>query len=141
MYTKKIAKWKFDKANWSNYVNKVILPVQFHDHNQDNCTIVNSILAACINNIPQTSTTISTKYCCFWWNDECKLALSNAKRHFRIVNNNHCPRNVIEFRRLDAIATRVLLDAKSSNWQEYLPGGGTPYLKVTSMFRLLDISP
>ena len=28
--------------------------------------------------------------------------------------------NVIEFRRLEAIASRTLLQAKSTNWQQYL---------------------
>ena len=119
-YTSKPAKWKFESANWANFKRQVSLPTIIFDFNLAYNEIVENILNVSSNNIPQTSTNFSPKYNCFWWNEACKVALKNAKRQERLVHRNHSPANVQEYRRLDAIATRTLLEAKSSNWKKFL---------------------
>ena len=120
MYNFKPAKWKFGEAKWSDYRREVSLPTVLFDHNSANQEIINNILSASANTIPRTGTSVSPKYNCFWWNEDCKIALSNVKRQFRLLNRNHCPANKIEYHRLDAIASRTLKEAKSINWKTYL---------------------
>ena len=79
-----------------------------------------TILNSCSTAIPKTGSRISTKYCCFWWTPECKIALSNAKRQLRTLRRFHCPANVVEYKRLDAIATRTLREAKSLGLRNFL---------------------
>ena len=120
MYTTKTPRWKIADANWSIYKNNVSLPEQHLDVNDYSLAIINSIANSCTLAIPKTSSKVSNKYCCFWWTPECKLALSNAKRQFRILQGFHSDANLVEYKRLDAIATRTLLEAKSTSWKKYL---------------------
>ena len=120
IYTTKLPKWKFAEANWRTYHNTVSLPDQIADCNIYYSNIITSILNACSSSIPKTGTKINNKYSCFWWTPECKQALSNAKRQFRILQRFHCPANVVEYRRLDAIATRTLLEARNVSFKNYL---------------------
>ena len=120
LYTSKPAKWKFDNANWANFKQQVSLPTIIFDINAAHQQIVESILNVCSDNIPKTSTSFSPKYNCFWWNDDCAEALRKVRRQERLVHRNHSPANVQEYRRLDALATRTLLEAKSNNWKEFL---------------------
>ena len=120
MYSKKPAKWKFKEANWSNFRQEVSIPNVIFNHNSANQEVVNSILTACGSSIPRTSTHVAYEYNCFWWNDDCKIAIGNAKRQLRLLTRNHCPANLLEYRKFDAITSRTLLDAKSNNWKNYL---------------------
>ena len=120
LYATKSPRWKLTEANWSNYKNSISLPEHPIGINEYNFKIVSSINDSCKLAIPKTKSIISTKYSCFWWTPGCKLALSNAKRQLRTLQRFHSPANIVEYKRLDAIATRTLLEAKSVSWQKYL---------------------
>ena len=96
---------------------KCMLNISSQINNENTLTesINKSILEACNESIPKTSTTLSSKYSCFWWNESCKEALSKAKKELRTLQRHHRPEKVGECRRLDALASRTLLEAKRSN--------------------------
>ena len=116
LYVTKSPKWKLSEANWPLYKRNISIPDQILNINNYNSSIIKAINDSCSAAIPKTSSRVSSKYCCFWWTPACKVALSNAKRQFRILQRFWCPANVAEHRRLEAIATRTLLDAKSTNF-------------------------
>ena len=119
-YATKCPKWKFSEADWRTFNRVVSLPDLTLDHNVFNLSIVSAIMSSCNLAIPKTGTRVNSKYCCFWWTPGCKEALSKAKRQFRTLRRFWSPANVAEHRRLEAIATRTLLEAKSVSWQQYL---------------------
>ena len=120
LYTSKSAKWKLPEANWAIFRNSVTLPDTFSDPNEDNHFITTKILDACSVSIPRTSTNVSSKYSCFWWNDDCAEALNNTKRQLRKLYKRHTPADIIEYFRLNAISRKCLIQAKRSSWIEKL---------------------
>ena len=120
LYTSKSAKWKFTEANWRLYKDVIALPEQFDNPDEANQSIICKIIQSATIAIPRTGTRAPSKYCCFWWNNQCSEALDNAKRQLRKLFRNHTPFNVTEHNRLEAIAQLTLLNSKKESWKQYL---------------------
>ena len=120
MYTTKPIKYKLKEANWSEYSQRTTLPDTYDDANTDCTTIVETILGIAKETIPTTNPNVNTKYNAIWWRDSCKTVLDNVNNQFNILKRRHTPQDIIEYNRLEAIATQELLDAKRTSWQNYL---------------------
>ena len=143
LYAHGPVRWKVDKADWPKFRTSVSLPSVFHDSNSACRSVVTALMEACDGSVPRTSGIVSAKYCCYWWDDNCSSALGAAKRQLRLLNRNHNPANVAEYKHLDAIASRTLLEAKISNWRQNLStvNKDTDVRQVWKVIKSLDGKP
>ena len=119
-YRNKTAKYKLKEANWTGFTNNIILPNVFTNANNDCNKIIESFISAANQYIPKTSTVVNPRYNVIWWRESCDVALANARRQFRILKRNHTVENIVEYNRLEAIATKEVNDAKNSCWISFL---------------------
>lgn len=139
MYSTKPAKWKFDGADWDKYRRLAVLPQEYLDPDIACSEMVQCLFDSGLEAIPRTSTSVNSKYCCFWWNDECKDAVINARRQLRVVYRSACPDTVNEYYRLNALACQTMLFYKRLNWREFIGTVNmhTSYEKIWRVIRAL----
>ena len=136
LYSTKPARWKFDNADWDMYRRVAVLPQEFLDPDIACLELVESLFNSGLEAIPRTSTTTKSKYCCFWWNDDCKDAVVAARRQLRVVYRSASPNAVDEYYRLNAAACQTMLYYKRLNWREFL-GTVNMYTSLTKIWRVI----
>ena len=107
-YSKRSIRYKLDKADWINYRLNVKLPNTFTSATLDLTRILTSFIEVASEYIPTSNPNVNTKYNVLWWRDSCKVALSNAKKQFRILKRNHTRENITLFNMLEALAIREI---------------------------------
>jgi len=80
------------------------------------CLFETSIREPALEAIPQSKR--SLKIAVPWWNKQCDIAVKN-KACFNWMKRTWPLRDVIIFKRCRAKARRVILEAKSSSWQQF----------------------
>ena len=122
-FTPKISKfrWKFNKADWPlfTYATRDIK----YDHTLS-CSsnlkyFTEKIILTGKDYIPHADThTLSTHNP--WWNTDCKKAKQNKNRARRKYIGTKDPCDLIEFKRLKAIARKVYHEAQRESWKTYV---------------------
>ena len=113
--------WKLDKADWSlfNFSTRNII----YDENKPCSTnlqiFMDRVLKAAKECIP-FSDSFSLKTCNPWWNEECKRAKREKNRARRKYLKTKNPVDLIEFKRLKAVARRTYNVAQKTSWQTYV---------------------
>ena len=67
--------------------------------------------------IPQSKR--SLKIAASWWNKQCDIAVKNKEHAFNRMKRTWLSRDIIIFKRCRVKARRVLLEAKSTSWQQF----------------------
>lgn len=127
-----IEKFMFKKANWPLYQSKVdellmALPVidpRVENSVNDITSEFSSLILEAANlSIPKNNNSRKKKQV-YWWNEECKKAILDQKKAFRLYKkNSHTDQSVqlkIEFMKKRAIARRTLKNSRRNSWREFV---------------------
>ena len=121
-------KWKTKNANattwtaWQTNVNN--FPPQVYDPLEDRYKhLKESILTPSAEIFKKSSDKIETKHNYPWWNEECSRVTALRKRARRRVeksrNKTSRQDNIREYRRINALAIKTLMDTQKSFWANY----------------------
>lgn len=55
-----------------------------------------------------------------WWSKECDEAVRSRNKAYRRLRKYPMLVNVIEYKRLRAVARRIIKDAKRNSWRKFL---------------------
>jgi len=76
-----------------------------------------SVREAAQEAIPQSSE--SNKITVPWWNKQCDIAVKNKKHAFNRMKRTRLQCDIIIFKRCRAKPGKIILEAKTSSWQQY----------------------
>jgi len=114
-----IPKWNFSKAYWlkfNNYCDQTLSSVST-SLEYSYCLFETSVREGAQEAIPQSKE--SHKITVPWWNKQCDIAVKNKKHAFNRMKLTRLECDIIIFKRCRAKARRVILEAKTSSWQQY----------------------
>jgi ribonuclease HI len=126
-------RWKFHAADWLQFreeIDKNIGKLIDLDHDSD-ITIndivsnfSNFILEVAEKCIPKTSGTYIRKNLVPWWNEECKIAIKEAKKaqrlYYQFARNDHDSRLKIDYKKKRSKARRILKDSSRIYWEKFI---------------------
>ena len=128
--------WNLRRADWTNFRSNCSVRFDIQD-GLNNCdTLTKTIVDTALKYIPARVT--NPKFCCPWWNDECREALLMRKRaQNRMRRNRYSEFLRIEYRKAKAAARRVIREAQVASWRELISvfNHRTPLAKLWDILR------
>ena len=120
--TKLPPKWKFAKADWNLYQQKVKLPKEVgQSTTEDTEKIELAIKLAASASIPKTSGIRNTAFTKCWWTEECTKALREKKRAYnRQKRHRGDMRLWCDFKRAQAKFRYIVKNAKKKSWMSFV---------------------
>ncbi len=72
-----------------------------------------------------------------WWTEECRLAVKNRNRAFKLVKNTHNMQHLIQYKKAQANVRRTVRQAKRASWRKFCNeiGRSTPVGEVWGMIK------
>ena len=114
-----IPKWNFSKDDWrkfSAYCDQTLSSFSISlDYSY--CLFETSVREAALAAIPHSKQ--SHKIPVRWWNKQRDIAVKNKKHAFNRMKRTRLQCDIIIFKRCRAKARIVILEAKTSSWQQY----------------------
>lgn len=121
LYQTRRSKWVIEKADWPKFTNILQIPKSNNCLNIDievkNLTEI--IIEAASQTIPKTTDRIQRKKVP-WWNDAIKDAIIIKRQMLRIFNRNPTVDNLVNYKRANAFARRLVLEAKEQSWKLFV---------------------
>ena len=117
-----IQRYNFLQARWSDFRDRVFNSLSSVDSSGSvekwNLSLISVIQKAASECIPVKGGREGRKNVP-WWTQECGVAVRNRNRAYKILEK--CPTidNVYEYKRLRAVARRVIKNAKKESWRRY----------------------
>jgi hypothetical protein len=138
-------RWKLGRADWNGFSAACASELRYE---KSGCatdpveSFVTNLIDIANNTIPKTPPH-HRKISKPWFNDECKLAISQRKEALRQLVANSTQNNLSNFRALRAKARRVIRKAKRDSWRDYVSklNTQTPLKKVWNMVRRISGKP
>ena len=138
---KKRKKWKNKNANWDIW-NKGFEPSPPTNFSLEEAseTFTNSLTNKAEELWGKTSGTIKTKFSSPWWTVECARVVAGRRRAKKRVEKRPSLDNLIEYRRLAAIARRIIKKNKVETWRKFCStiSAETPPKKIWRMIRKMS---
>lgn len=127
-------KWNQEHADWNNFSNEIQLSDAFSHAPIDELVehITKEIVIAADRTIP--STTIKLTKSVPWWNKSVEQAIKARKKALSIFKLSPTIENLINFKKLRAIARRTVKTSKQSSWESFL-GQINPYTTSKDMWK------
>ena len=136
-----LPKWKFNKADWEKFAFLCIKNIKTKILSDPEPIILFTCILQTImdDTIPKTKAKGSnmTKP---WFDEECKEAIAKKKKALSKFLKNMSTENVIEYKRQQAIAKKLIKTKKRLSWQSYISklNSKTPIGKVWQMIRKIN---
>ena len=132
-------KFNFKKADWVPFSRVVDLDMSEGDIDAKVEAVQHSILHAAHATIPKTST-VHTKRAVPWWTPDCRQALRERNRRYRIFSKQPTNSNFISYKEVRAKARRQIRSSKRNSWRNFVSTVNrfTPLKQVWSTIRCLD---
>ncbi|XP_044596671.1 uncharacterized protein LOC123273332 [Cotesia glomerata] len=147
-----VEKFIYSKADWPSYQSKVDELLQKLPEinlrgeipvDEITAEFSSLILEAANLSIPKTNGKRKKKQV-YWWNEDCKKAVLEQKKAFRMYKKNaHSDQSAqlrIEFMKKRAIARRTLKESRRSSWREFVSSinNQTPVTEVWNKIHCLN---
>lgn len=148
-------KWKLKFANWPYFQDEVknklchltklsenLMPI---DINKVISEFTYMLQESANKSIPKTSGKINSK-AVPWWNDECKIAIKEAKKALKIYKKNagkdHDSKLKIDYKKKRSKARRILKESRKTYWMNYVASinSGTPVSEVWRKIKSVNCS-
>ncbi|XP_063381153.1 uncharacterized protein LOC134667662 [Cydia fagiglandana] len=126
-------RWKFHAADWSQFREEIdnnISKLIDLDHDTDitiNDIVTNFsnfILEVAEKCIPKSSGNCKRKNLVPWWNEECKIAIKEAKKaqrlYYKCAKNDHDSKLKIDYKKKRSKARRLLKDSSRNYWEKFI---------------------
>jgi len=136
----KVEKWFEEKADWEKFkeLSEEWLSCVDGSENIEVLTreIRSSIIAAANATIPKSKPKLLNKIVP-WWSRECKEAIKERNKAFRLLKRTHNFQHLIEYKRAQAMVRQNVRKAKREYWKTFCDSLGrtTPIEKVWGMIR------
>lgn len=104
------------------------MPNLSDDIDELNKMIINTIYESAEETIGKTSGAKKKKMVP-WWSDECREAVKNRNKALKIVKSNHSFDHLLEYKRAQAEAKRIIREAKRKYWRDFCSNIGTGIIK------------
>lgn len=114
-------KWNFNKADWVEFETRLGARFEVYERRvpQSVENFTSTLLEVADECIPKTSGT-PRRIPVPWWTVECRKAILERERAFKILDKNSTTENLIRFRKARAFARRTVRDAKQASWRKYV---------------------
>ena len=117
-----VQKWKFHKADWAKFQLECDNLLKFEnsiDSSHPMEDFIDDLTVIAENNIPKTlgSSRSRNKP---WFTEEVKIAIRNRKKALRVFKIHPTLQNKIEYKKLYAIARRMIRQSKRTTWRNYV---------------------
>lgn len=115
-------RWIFEKANWEKLQEESDRYLNQIDYNDDIETleskIKNGIITAAMKSIPKSKGNVKRKTVP-WWDEECKEAVRNRNKAFKIMKRTHNFMHMIKCKYAQAIVRKTIRQRKRTYWRNY----------------------
>lgn len=113
-------RWIIERADWIKFGNLIKFKPEYLQSSVDEmCNhITSSIISAAKSSIPKTSQNIRRNHVP-WWNLEIAKSIKNRKKALKSFSINPTQENLCEFRKLKAIARKIVRKAKKESWEQF----------------------
>ena len=114
--------WKLGSADWEEFrrqCGRLLTPGVFVGGDDPVATfsdVLRYIATLCIS---QTST-VPRRPCRPWFNSDCREAIRQRKRAFRLFRRSPTPGNLLNLKRSRTFARRTIRTARRQSWREYV---------------------
>lgn len=129
--------WSQKQADWNLYYSIL----ESRPTAQSYSELIANINAAAEKAIPKKSTNPNSHRNHFpklWWNNTCSIAARRRREAYAIYKTNPNVQNLVEFKRLDAIAKRTFKQTKRRNWIDYCESLNQ-YTPITEIWKKVNI--
>lgn len=136
-------KWNFNNADWEKFRNISEQEMGKIDINEGveklNEAICKAILEAANKSIQKKGGRAGRKIVP-WWTKACDKAIKDRNKAFKHLKRNHNFQNLIEYKRLQANARRVIKNAKKDYWRKFCNSVGreTGIDKIWGMIKRMN---
>ena len=111
--------WKVRKANWTEWKTS-LAPLRYEGIvDSDYSSFTKSINEACEKTLKKTSRTINLRYYTPWWSEECSEIVRDKHQARNRLNKYPTVENLINFKRLEAMAKKITRKAKRESFKKY----------------------
>lgn len=114
--------WVFGKADWEKFQvesEKYLSQVDnYIDIELLSNEVKQGILLAATDTIPR-SKGIKRRKSVPWWNDNCKTAVKNRNKAFKLLKRTHNFQHMIQYKQAQAVVRRTIRQAKRIYWREF----------------------
>jgi len=114
-------KYNFNKADWTKFrylsqinLEKVDMSMDINDLN----LIIGKIIMVAADNSIKKSGSKNYKKMVSWWTNECKEAIKLRNKAFKTLKHNPIYKNLIDYKRKQAIVRRTIKNAKREYWKK-----------------------
>ena len=137
-------RWDLKRANWvgwhidlSTSQFGMALPATATALNDDLCSRIDAVSR---NNVPLTSGSRVRHRRTPWWDTECSKAVAHRRRARNILSRSPTLANLIEYKRLTAVARHIIKSKKKQSWRRYVSklGFDTPVGQVWQTIRSMN---
>uniref|UniRef100_A0A3B3Q2D7 Reverse transcriptase domain-containing protein n=1 Tax=Paramormyrops kingsleyae TaxID=1676925 RepID=A0A3B3Q2D7_9TELE len=115
-------RWVFERANWDKfqkesdkYLNQVVYEgdIEMLERN-----VRQGIMTAALESVPKSQGKIKRKEV-LWWNDECRKAVQNRNKAFKVMKRSHNFLHMVQYKCAQAIVRKTVRQAKRICWRTY----------------------
>ena len=109
----KLQRWQFHKADWAQFKNLCLTELDIINYQtiEDPVNVFTHVLHSIADRTIPKSSPIYSSRCKPWFDEECKQAINNRNRAYRLLCHYPTPENLIDFRKYQA-QTRRLINSK-----------------------------
>ncbi|KAK3609526.1 hypothetical protein CHS0354_041577 [Potamilus streckersoni] len=114
--------WNLKKANWELYQNYLkgtsLEEIRNPDINTFYKNVIEKLHIAADSSIPKLNRQ-PKQFNLPWWTEECNTAIKAKKKALNKYQNNKTGEAFIEYKKLKAITTRTLKNAREKSWRQF----------------------
>ncbi|XP_044748699.1 uncharacterized protein LOC123309578 [Coccinella septempunctata] len=121
--SRKIIKWNITKADWNNYkahTDEHLAELQLSEDIDEALYRVNHCIVSAAEMYVGTSSSTNKRRSVPWWNDNCHKTVSDSKAALNKYRRTRNAEDLINFKKLRAIARRTLKKSKKDSWRNYV---------------------
>lgn len=115
-------RWILEKANWEKFLEKSDRYLSQVSDGMDietlDSILKQGIVSAALESIPKSKGR-TKKRVIPWWDDNCKEAVRNRNKAFKLVKRTHNFQHMIQYKQAQAVVRRTIRHAKRMHWRKY----------------------
>jgi len=140
-----LQRWQFHKADWAQVKHLCLTELNQINYltTEDPVNVFTCVLHSIASRTIPKSSPIYSSRCKPWFDEECKQAINNRNRAYRLLCHYPTPENLIDFRKYQAQTRRLIKSKKKISWKNYVSGltSKTPIKKTWDMVRKITGKP
>lgn len=134
-------RWKMKEVNWEHYsmvASGKLMGIMSYsgDDVEELNSMITGILYESAEETIGKSTGMRKKKMVPWWSEVCKEAVKARNKAFKVIKSNHTFNKLIEYKKAQAKAKRVICEAKRKYWRDFCSNIGSE-IKVSEVWGMI----